>query len=175
MLPFYSPGKRKGDSPMGSKQFFLCLLERFFKNRHICIIRNVRVKVTQCFTSRSWLVCHARLSHVPSLSQPGPTVTCHVFPLNSSAHSFPCQQNQDDFQALKQTIRETSSGKRPKHHTRFSHTSIDTKFVQFVFHMYFPTAVCLIWVFSQGFTISARWLSHPKNVWPTTLIPSQLL
>lgn len=37
-------------------------------------------------------------------------LTCHVFPVNSAPHSFPCQLNADDFRPLRRTIKETFHG-----------------------------------------------------------------
>lgn len=86
-LPFYNSGK--AIFPRGAK--FSVSSRSFSKHNSaqcIYILRDVCIEVTQCFTSTPFF-----FSHVPSLSQPAPTVTCHVFPLNSSAHLFPCQQN----------------------------------------------------------------------------------
>ncbi len=104
-------------------------------------------------------------------------LTCHVFPVNSAPHSFPCQLNADDFQPLRRTIKETFHGKRPEHRARFAHKSVNTKSVnssalsmqefplqlQFTFHDHIALQLVPNW-----------WPVEPKDVWPTQKI-SQIL
>lgn len=112
--------KEKGNIPIGGESIWCVFLESSSKQFwalawHVMYVLRLH-NISQVFTFVSFLF-------------PAVHLTCHVFPVNSSPHSIPCQQNADDFRALQRIIRWTFRGKCSKHRVQFTHKSVNTKSV----------------------------------------------